>query len=744
MQRDCAVDVGDVLMELQAAGAARESNIVGDPPAAEAEKRLTVLLAHGLHARPAAVLSACAKRFASSITVHAKARKANAKSAVAIMSLGIRPGDEIRFHAAGSDAQQAVNALEESLAKLSAGAHGVAAEAVQANALESKPRKAAETGVARLLPPQPPMNGKARGISAQGDDLEATVCAGQGASSLIRAVIASRGLAVGYAVHLGRPELSVTEAGRGIAHETAELERARTEVRTRLRAIVDESTGPKREIIEAHLELIDDVSLTESAQTCIARNRSAGYAWRQATRETIEALRAAGDPRIAERVDDLLDLESQVLLALSPDSTQPGMRPFPERAILVANELLPSQLATLDVTNVAGICTAAGGPTSHVAILAAAMGIPALVAAGPAVLRVVEGAKLILDADHGCLKVEPASDQWAAAEKAVASQRARKAAEQAAAQRECRTRDGIRIEVFANVGSVADAKSAIAAGAEGCGLLRTEFLFLDRQSAPSEEEQAAQYQSIAQVFAPCPVVIRTLDIGGDKPIPYLPLPQEDNPALGLRGVRTSLWRLDLLRTQLQAVLRVELEQCRLLLPMITSLAELRAIRAVLDEVAASRGISATIPVGVMIETPASAVMADQLASEADFFSIGTNDLTQYTLAMDRGHPELAPQLDALHPAVLRLIASTCKAARAHNKPVAVCGGLASDPAAAAILIGLGVDELSAVPSMIPRLKALIGDLTMEDCRELAQRALEQETAEAVRALTAEKAAKAEV
>jgi multiphosphoryl transfer protein len=569
----------------------------------------------------------------------------------------------------------------------------------------------------------------------------------------------------------------VSEAGKGIAHETAELERARAEVRTKLRAIVDESAGPKREIIEAHLELIDDVSLTEAAQAWIAKDRSAGYAWRQAIRETVDALRTAGDARIAERVDDLVDLETQVLLALhatarqepSPNETapagghlvhpalssaaplrvqpsqsvsaaSPGLRPFPQRAILLANELLPSQLATLDVTNVAGICTAAGGPTSHVAILAAAMGIPALVAAGPAVLRVPEGARLILDADHGSLQVEPEGDQWSLAEKTVAGQRARKIAEQAAAQRECYTRDGVRIEVFANVGSLADARAAITSGAEGCGLLRTEFLFLDRQSPPTEEEQATQYHAIAQVFAPCPVVIRTLDIGGDKPIPYLPLPQEDNPALGLRGVRTSLWRLDLLRTQLQAVLRVAPEQCRLLLPMITSLAELRAIRAVLEEVRGDRGVSASLPIGVMIETPASAVIADQLAREADFFSIGTNDLTQYTLAMDRGHPELAAQLDALHPAVLRLIASTCKAARAHNRPVAVCGGLASDPAAAAILIGLGVDELSAVPSVIPRLKSLIGDLTMEECRELAQRALEQETAEAVRALTQKKLA----
>jgi len=265
-----------------------------------------------------------------------------------------------------------------------------------------------------------------------------------------------------------------------------------------------------------------------------------------------------------------------------------------------------------------------------------------------------------------------------------------------------------------------------------------EFLFLDRQTPPDENVQAEQYQAIAAVFAPRPVVIRTLDIGGDKPIPYLPLPREENPALGLRGVRTSLWRMDLLHTQLRAVLKVRpLGQCKLLLPMITGVTEVRAIRAALDDVRKEIGLTSSIEIGVMIETPASAVIADQLIHEADFLSIGTNDLTQYTLAMDRSHPELAAQLDALHPAVLRLIATAAKAGRAQNKVVAVCGGLASDPIAAPILIGLGVTELSAIASVIPRLKTLIASLTLDECRDIANRALEQSSAAAVRELLKE-------
>jgi multiphosphoryl transfer protein len=229
--------------------------------------------------------------------------------------------------------------------------------------------------------------------------------------------------------------------------------------------------------------------------------------------------------------------------------------------------------------------------------------------------------------------------------------------------------------------------------------------------------------------------VRTLDIGGDKPIPYLPLPPEENPALGLRGVRTSLWRPDLLRVQLRAILRVQpADQCRVLLPMITDTAEIRAVRRMLDEVRRELSIVAPIQVGAMIETPASALIAERIASEVEFFSIGTNDLTQYTLAMDRGHAELAHRIDGLHPAVLRLIAMAVEAADRHSRLVAVCGGLASEPAAVPILIGLGVRELSVVPTLVPQLKSLIRTLTLDACRALAQRALAMDTAEDVRSL----------
>jgi len=367
------------------------------------------------------------------------------------------------------------------------------------------------------------------------------------------------------------------------------------------------------------------------------------------------------------------------------------------------------------------------------------MGIPALVALGPDVLEIENGTTLLVDANAGLLQVDPVEAVLREAQGRLAARRRQLAEAAAAAGAQCRTADGTRIEVFANVGSLAEAQAAVRNGAEGCGLLRTEFLFLERTEPPGESEQAARYQEIATAFTGHPVVIRTLDIGGDKPIPYLPLPHEDNPALGLRGVRTSLRNPDLLRVQLRAILGVRpFGQCRILLPMVTDAAEVRAVRRMVEEerAAMANASEVAIRVGAMIETPAAAMMAGSLARAADFLSLGTNDLTQYALAMDRGHAELAQRLDALHPAVLRLIAETTMAARTHSRTVAVCGGLASDPLAVPVLIGLGVEELSVVPSALGELKALIGTLDLRECRELARNALEQESAGAVRALLA--------
>jgi phosphoenolpyruvate-protein phosphotransferase len=531
--------------------------------------------------------------------------------------------------------------------------------------------------------------------------------------------------------------ITVAETGGPFEQESRALERALGTVRAHLEKLCAAAAGEQRAILAAHVELVDDPELAAQARDALQRGKGAGFAWRRATRATIEALGAVHDERLRERAADLRDLENQVLRVLS-GKPPASARVLPAGAIVLADELLPSQLAALDPARLAGICMARGGATSHVAIIAASLGIPALVAAGPSILAIAEGTALVLDAEHGHLHVDPDAAERAGVEQSLARAVAERATDLAAARGPAATLDGHRITVYANLGSLADAKAALAHGAEGCGLLRTEFLFLDRRQPPTQDEQARAYQDIATALEGRPLTIRTLDIGGDKPIAYLPLPREDNPALGLRGLRTSLWKPELLRTQLRAILRVlPLAQVRILLPMVTDVDELRTVRALIDEGRDELGIASAPALGVMIETPASALLAAQLAAECDFLSIGTNDLSQYTLAMDRTHPELAARLDALHPAVLRLIAGASDAARAAGKEVAVCGSLGSDAAAIPILVGLGVHEISAVPASIPRLKRAVRSLDLAACRALALRALDQPSARAVRALLGE-------
>lgn len=673
------IGVGDFLFELAVIAEASPTAIAGADE--EATRQLVVPLEHGIHARPAAILASRLKGFVASVTVQARGRTANARSPVAMMSLGIRKGERVSIRARGNDAAAAVAAFE-----------------------------AAMLGIVEAAHASPP--------------IEVVSPVSQNPKAL-RGVIACRGFAVGRAVHLTRPEIHVAEAGVGVSVEDADLERARGQVKARLQALARSGRGAQQEIIAAHLEFLEDPELLAGARAWLTQGKSAGYAWRAAVRSNIEALRALDDTRLAERADDLLDLESQVLIALAGETVKPAASALPERAIVLARELLPSQLIALDTSRVAGIAISTGGPTSHVAILAAAIDIPTLVAMGPAILDIADDTALVIDANEGVLHVDPDTAQRQTAQTQADLQRQQRVAQRAAARREGRTSDGVRIQIFANVGSVAEARIAADHGAEGCGLLRTEFLFLDRQTAPTPDEQVNHYQQIADVFAGQPLVIRTLDIGGDKPVPYLPLPGEENPALGLRGIRVSLWRPELLREQLRAVLRIEgPAHCRILLPMITEVSEILTVRAMVASACRELGRAAAIPIGAMIETPAAALNAGQIARAADFLSIGTNDLAQYTLAIDRGHPQLAVRLNALHPAVLRLIALAVEGARAHDRPIAVCGGLASDPAAAPILIGLGIHELSAVPAAIPQLKSLIGALSMQECRALAAEALE--------------------
>lgn len=687
VQCNRSVEIGEPLFSIMSSGA-KTSEAKVDAAAPSFAKQVIVHHAHGLHARPAAVIAAGLRGVAADVRVEAHGRSANAKSAVSLMALGIRAHDAVTVAACGEDAERALSIALPLLAGT---------------------EKFSATAAAPATPKR-----------RSGDCL--------------KGVIASRGIALGRAAHLHSREIEIDEAGRGIAQEKSELERAREAVRVHLQRLSERAAGIAREVVAAHLEFIDDVDLIATALREIERGKSAAYAWRTAVRESARALQGLGDARMAERTQDLLDIEGQVLRALRGESIA-ETRELPENAILIAEDLKPSQIIALDQSRILGICTSRGGPTSHVAILAASMNLPALVALGSDVLDIAEETWLVLDAEACQLRILEREQDRQAAERSLAERRERAHAERVAAQQDARAADGERVQVWANLASLSDAQLAVAQGAEGCGLLRTEFLFLERSTPPDEREQLEQYQAIATKLGERPLTIRTLDIGGDKPVPYLPLPDEPNPALGLRGVRTSLWRPDLLRVQLRALLRVEpASRVRILIPMVTDVTEIATVRSAAQEIAAELGLDSLPPFGAMIETPASALLARELAEVVDFFSIGTNDLTQYVLAMDREHSDLAARIDGLHPAVLRMIRLVTEAAKTRQRPVAVCGGLASDPGAAPILIGLGIRELSAVPSVIPRLKATIRALRIDECEHIAERALASSTADEVRAL----------
>lgn len=628
--------------------------------------------AHGLHARPAARIADLAKRFSSDITIRASGKSASARSPTAIMALDVRHGDRVELSASGDDGETALRSIVDLLR---------AGEQMQ-------PRRAPAAA--------PP--------SLAGNEL-AGVCALPGA-------------ALGTAVHWKRKVGKVEEQGRGADAERDALQKARRSVRDRLEALSSTSAGPARDIARAHIGLIDDEELNSAADLEIDRGKSAARAWQLAASAAADSLRTLDNPLLRERIADLDDIAAQIVTTLALDPGPPSVE-FTERTILIADELFPSEILSLPKGRIAGLATAGGGPTSHMAIIAASLGIPTLVAIGPNVLAVPEGVPVLLDASAGVLVVEP--DRKARA-RALAFDRGADLAG------ECATRDGERITLLANLGGLGDVEAALAARAEGCGLLRTEFLFLDRAEAPSEEEQRACYQAIADALGGRPLTIRTLDIGGDKPVSYIHFPSEQNPALGARGIRTGLFEPELIDEQLRAIARVNGEAIKVMIPMVSSVAELRLVREELNALCNS------ITLGAMVETPAAALIAESLAAEADFLSIGSNDLAQYALAMDRTNPLLAASIDALHPAVLRLIAMTVDAGKSSATPVSLCGNLASDPLGALVLIGLGIRELSAVPAALGAVRQAIARVSLSDCRTLAERALELESAPQVRAL----------
>jgi multiphosphoryl transfer protein len=708
------------------------------PPAQEPdgapalELHVTVAGRLGLHARPAARFVQTAGQFDANVTaenITAPAGPVSARSLNGVATLGVQQGHEVLIKASGPQAIQVLAALRD-----------LAERNFDEPAEPGSPAGLAASGASG---PEVVTTGTAT--------LAAVVAPGvrPADGTILRGIPGSPGLAVGGAVHLRRSAVQVprepaADPGAELARLDAALEATRREVQA-ARESVAARTGEQYEagIFDAHLLFLADEALLDPARRGIREGRNAADAWDRAVVDVEREWQRLTDSYQRERVRDLDSLRIDVLGHLL--GTRRGEPGGP--GIVVAGELTPADTAGFDPAVVRGIATAAGGPTSHAAILARALGIPAVLGLGPDLLAVPEATQILLDGDQGSVQVAPSQADLAAAGQAAdqrrqAGQRARQRAGEPAV-----TADGTMIEVAANAGSPEDVRHAVQEGADGIGLLRTEFLFLGASSMPTEAEQAAVYADLAGILDGRPMIVRTLDVGADKPLRYLPREAEPNPALGQRGIRLGLARTDMLLAQLRAVLRVAAgHPLKIMFPMVATEHEVRAALGLVGRARralAAEGVAVpaegAVEVGIMIEVPAAALTAARLAPAVDFFSVGTNDLTQYTLAADREVSAVASLNDALHPAVLTLIGRAAAAARAAGRWTGVCGELGADPLAVPLLLGLGVRELSVSPAAVATVKETVRATDLTAAAELARRALDLASADAVRDLVRSRA-----
>lgn len=563
---------------------------------------------------------------------------------------------------------------------------------------------------------------------------------------LLKGISASPGIAIGKAFLYHKEDFWIEE--RTIAaHETeAEVQRflaAVDEVISELRQTkmrMEKELGKDQaRIFEAHLMMLEDrVALDETVTRIREERKNAEFAFFRTLRKIVKALRAAEDAYLKERIEDVLDVQRRVVLRLV-GKEHPSLIGLEDGSIVVARNLSPSDTARMHRKGLSGFVTELGGQTSHAAIMARAMEIPAVVGTEGATEEIEPGDTLILDGTHGVVYGCPDEDllaeyrrrkqRWAEMEADLATLRELPAT----------TRDGKSVVVEANIEFADEVDSASAHGAEGIGLYRTEFLYLMGSTLPTEEEQYEAYRSVVERIAPNPVVIRTLDLGGDKLADSLPVTPELNPFLGWRAIRVCLDREDMFRVQLRAILRASAQgKVRIMFPMISGIEELQRARAIVEEVKDALwkegiGFDAHCPVGTMIEIPSAAVMADQLAEASDFFSIGTNDLVQYTIAVDRGNERIASLFDSLHPAVLRLIQGVIEAGHRKGIPVAMCGEMSGDPLATLVLLGLGLDEFSMSPIAIPEIKMIVRSVRFEEAEEVAGEVMKLGTKAEIRA-----------
>ncbi|MHA3775453.1 phosphoenolpyruvate--protein phosphotransferase [Verrucomicrobiota bacterium sgz303538] len=649
----------------------------------------------GLHARPATSFVDVAAQFTADIRVQYGAKIANGKAMASLLKLGVDGGETIRIIACGSDAPAALRALKDAVES------GLGEEEVAEAAVE----------IAAWIP--------------------------ESSGRAIAGISASPGIAIGRLFHFQPsrvtvddvPDLPELEKGRLIQA----IDVAREQLDDIYNTVKDRSGKGEAAIFRAHQALLSDSDLLDEVKCLIDSGHSAAWAWQRSIEERVVALQQVQNERLAGRAADLHDVGQRVLRILA--GAQHGQLQLPdEPVILAADDLTPSDTAKLDPKQILGICTASGGATSHTAIIARSLDLPAVVGAGASLSELTAGIICILDGSSGRLYIEPSAQDIESAQQFQQSLARQRDEEFQTRYQPAMLTDGHRVEIVANIGKASEAANAVDAGAEGVGLLRTEFLFLERDTPPSEEEQFEAYSTMTRALNGLPLIIRTLDIGGDKIVPYLSLPQEENPFLGIRGIRLCVRRPELFLPQLRAIYRASVTgPVKIMFPMIATLEDLRAAKDLAEQVRRELG-APPVEIGIMVEVPSTVVMAAEFAKEVDFFSIGTNDLTQYTLAMDRMHPALARQVDGLHPAVLRMVDQTVRAASAAGKWVGVCGGIAGEPRGAVILTGLGVTELSMSIPSVAAVKAHLRGISRNQAEQFARRALACSTADAVREL----------
>lgn len=684
-------------------------------------QEVTIYNETGLHARPAAFLCNLVKKLPASITLTKGEDSANAKSLIEILGLGINFNDQVVITVEGENATQILSQIVEAFN------NGLGEEITSIPQFLSDNKISSENAS---------IDSYNEDCTPTREDLVRKIN-NKEASIAVKGICIYPSLVSGKAYIVKSEKINFAETSKlSVSEEDKRLQNALQVVHDKIEEYINEAKEQNKlsqvEIFSAHLEVLSDSFLLKHANEQVQQGKTAEFAFSSAVKKTCDVLNQTQNTLLKERTADIKDIGKGVLTVLSGKPITSLQ--IPEDSIVIAEDLTPSNITSFN-NNVKGVVLAKGSSTSHISIMMKNDGVPSIVSMGSEILNIPAGSRLILDSKNSCLIINPSEEQVKQTKEAMVKQSNIKSFNLTNCKEDAITTDGVKIKVLGNVGGIDQAVKTFDRGGEGIGLVRSEFLFMNTTSAPSEDEQHRTYQAICDAMHGYEVVVRTLDVGGDKPISYIKLPSEDNPIMGLRGVRNYYLNKDIFYSQIKALLRVNpTGVCKIMLPMVSGIDEVIKVKTEIAEAQKALGIKNKVQVGIMVEVPSVALLAKQFAKHVDFFSIGTNDLAQYMLAMDRGHDILTKHLNNLNPALLKAIVYTCEGAKEVGIPVGICGAMASEPESVPILIGLGVSSLSCSAEIIPDIKALIRKISFAKCKEIAYQALTLENQDQVKEL----------